>query len=430
MESIYLELAIMVVLVILSGFFSASETALTAVSRARLFTLIQQGVRRAVIAEKLRNNKDALMGTVLLGNTLLNIATASLATVLALRLLGDEYGPFAATFFTTFILLIFAEMLPKVLAFHRAESVSLWVSPLLMIFERLLYPLTLGTQWIVRGVLRVFGINLSVSKNMMSAADSLSGVIAMHHHEGEGEKDDRDMLASILDLNDRTVEEIMVHRSQVESIDLGLDPEEIIALTIASNHSRIPLWKDNPENIVGVLYFTDLLRLVRAQKIGITREMIRRIAHKPWFVPETTALDAQLDAFRSARKHFACVVDEYGVWLGIVTLEDIIEEIVGEIDDEHDPLVIAEIMPFGDYAFKVAGTVTIRDINRQLDWDLPDDHAATVAGLVLHEARVIPDNGAVFEFFGYRFTIVEKRANQITQLLIEKLADPYDDAQE
>jgi Mg2+/Co2+ transporter CorB len=222
----------------------------------------------------------------------------------------------------------------------------------------------------------------------------------------------------------------MVHRSQVESIDIAADPEEIISRAIAINHSRIPLWKDNPENIIGVLHFKDLLRLVRAQKIGITREMIRRIAHKPWFVPETTTLDAQLDAFRSERKHFACVVDEYGAWLGIVTLEDIIEEIVGEIDDEHDPLMIAEIMPFGEAAYKVAGSVTIRDINRQLDWDLPDDHAATVAGLVLHEARVIPDMGAGFEFFGYRFTIAEKRVNQITQLLVEKLADPYDDAQE
>jgi Mg2+/Co2+ transporter CorB len=430
MESLTLELIVMVVLVILSGFFSASETALTAVSRERLFSLIKLGVRRAVIAEKLRKNKDALMGTVLLGNTLLNIATASLATVLALRIIGEEYGPFVATFFTTFVLLIFAEMLPKVLAFHRAESVSLWVSPLLLVFERMLYPITLGTQWIVRAVLRLFGINLTQSKNILSAADALRGAIAMHHHEGDVEKDDRDMLASILDLNERTLEEVMIHRSQVESVDIGLDPEQLIAQVIASNHSRIPLWKDHPENIVGVLHFKDLLRLVRAQKIGITREMIRRIAHKPWFVPETTLLADQLDAFRTQRKHFACVVDEYGAWLGIVTLEDIIEEIVGEIDDEHDPLDIADIMPFGEHAYKVAGSVTIRDLNRHLDWDLPDDHAATIAGLVLHEARVIPDNGAVFEFYGYRFTIAEKRANQLTQLLVEHLADSYDDAQE
>ena len=276
----------------------------------------------------------------------------------------------------------------------------------------------------------MLGVRDGAHKSLVSASEAIRGAIDMHHHEGEVDRDDRDMLASILDLSERTVEEIMIHRSQVESIDIGLDPEAIIAQAIASNHSRIPLWKDHPENIIGVLHFKDLLRLVRAQKIGITREMIRRIAHKPWFVPETTSLDDQLDAFRIQRKHFACVVDEYGAWLGVVTLEDIIEEIVGEIDDEHDPLAIAEIMPFGAHAYKVAGTVTIRDVNRQLDWDLPDDHAATVAGLVLHEARVIPDAGAVFEFFGYRFTILEKRVNQITQLLIECLEDSYDDAQE
>ena len=258
----------------------------------------------------------------------------------------------------------------------------------------------------------------------------IRGTIEMHHHEGEVVKGDRDMLGSILDLSDRQLSEIMIHRSQVESIDLSLEPDAIIAAAIASNHSRIPLWKDNTDNIEGILHFKDLLRLVRAQKIGITREMIRRIAKKPWFVPETTTLADQLAAFRSKRAHFACVVDEYGAWLGIVTLEDSLEEIVGEIDDEHDPLEIAEIMPFGDRSYRVAGTVTIRDLNRQLDWGLPDAHAATVAGLVLHEARVIPDVGAVFEFYGYRFTVEEKRVNQITQLLIECLPDAFDDAQE
>ena len=430
MNTLTIDIIILLALLLTSAFFSGSETALTAVSRARMFALMQEGLRRAKLVIELREKKDVLISTLLLGNTFVNIAAASLATVIGVRVAGEEYGVVYATVLTTLVVLIFSEVLPKTIAIHHSERFSLAIAPLLNFIIKVLWPITWLVQRIVRGVLRVFGVDLKQVKNLMSATEAIRGAIAMHHHEGEVEKDDRDMLASILDLSDRTVEEIMVHRSQVESIDLGLDPEEIIAQAIASNHSRIPLWKDNPENIVGVLYFKDLLRLVRAQKIGITREMIRRIAHKPWFVPETTALDAQLDAFREQRKHFACVVDEYGVWLGVVTLEDIIEEIVGEIDDEHDPLVIAEIMPFGDYAFKVAGSVTIRDINRQLDWDLPDDHAATVAGLVLHEARVIPDNGAVFEFFGYRFTIVEKRANQITQLQIEKLADPYDDAQE
>ena len=429
MDSFTLELIIMAVLVVLSGFFSASETALTAVSRAQLYTLMQQGVKRAFLVDRLREKKDALMGTVLLGNTLLNIGTASLATILSLRMIGPEYGPFVATFFTTFVLLIFAEMLPKVLAFHYAMGTSLLVAPLLTLFTKILYPFTLAAKWIVRGVLRIFGVDLDVAQES-NATENIRGQIELHHSEGDVHKDDRDMLGSILDLNRREVSEVMIHRKQVESIDIGDEPEAIITAAIASAHSRIPLYKDDSENIVGVLHMKDLFRLIRQQKIGITREMIRRIAQKPWFVPETTILADQLAAFRSKRKHFACVVDEYGAWQGIVTLEDIIEEIVGEIDDEHDPLAIADVMPFGDSAYRVAGIVTIRDINRQLGWDLPDADATTVAGLVLHEARVIPDVGAVFEFYGYRFTVEERRHNQVTMLTVEKLPDAYDDAQE
>lgn len=430
MSALTIDIVILTALIGISAFFSGSETALTAVSRARMFALMQEGARRAKLVLELREKKDVLISTLLLGNTFVNIAAASLATVIGVHVAGEKYGVIYATGVTTLLVLIFAEVLPKTVAIHHSERFSLVIAPLLNVIIKILWPITWMVQRVVRGVLRVFGVDLRQVKSLMSGTEAIRGAIVMHHHEGEVEKDDRDMLASILDLGARTVEEIMIHRSQVESINIGLDPEMVIAQAIASSHSRIPLWKDNPENIVGVLHFKDLLRLVRAQKIGLTREMIRRIAHKPWFVPETTSLDDQLDAFRSERRHFACVVDEYGAWLGIVTLEDIIEEIVGEIDDEHDPLVIAEIIPFGDRAYRVAGSVTIRDINRQLEWDLPDDHAATVAGLVLHEARVIPDVGAVFDFFGYRFTIAEKRANQITQLLVERLVDSFDDAQE
>lgn len=430
MSSLTIDIVILLALMGCSAFFSGSETALTAVSRARMFALMQEGMRRARLVVALRESKDVLISTLLLGNTFVNIAAASLATVIGVRLFGEEYGVVYATVTMTLLVLIFSEVLPKTVAIHHSERFSLAIAPTLNFIIKVLWPITWMVQRVVRGVLRIFGVNLQQVKSLMSATEAIRGAIAMHHHEGDVEKDDRDRLSGVLDLSERTVEEIMVHRSQVESIDIALDPEEILAQAIASNHSRIPLWKDNPENIIGVIHFKDLLRLVRAQKIGITRQMIHRIAHKPWFVPETTTLDSQLDAFRSERKHFACVVDEYGAWLGIVTLEDIIEEIVGEIDDEHDPLSIAEIMPFGEHAYKVAGTVTIRDINRQLDWDLPDDHAATLAGLVLHEARVIPDVGAVFEFFGYRFNIVEKRANQITQMILERLVDSFDDAQE
>ncbi len=412
-----------------SAFFAGAETAVTGVSQARLFHLIQDGDPRARKIGQLRKDKESLIGSLLLGNSAVHILGSALAAGLAIKLFGQE-GVFYASAIMTVVVVTFGEVLPKTYAILNSESLTLRVSYVLWAICWVLRPFTRVIQWIDYPFLRMLGVHGGHGKSLVSAVDTIRGTIELHHYEGDVIKQDRDMLGSILDLNARTLTEIMTHRSQVESIDLGNDPETIIAEAIANNHSRIPLWRNNPENIVGVLHLKDLLRLVRAQKIGVTREMIRRIASKPWFVPETTTLADQLTAFRSARRHFACVVDEYGAWLGIVTLEDIIEEIVGEIDDEHDPRQIAEIMPYGEHAYRVAGTVTVRDLNRHLDWDLPDDYAATIAGLVLHQARVIPDAGAVFEFFGYRVTIAEKRANQITQLLIEHLPDSFDDAQE
>lgn len=270
----------------------------------------------------------------------------------------------------------------------------------------------------VSSVLRLVG-RRTKRGSVNEARDAIRDAIDLHHSEGAVIKEERDRLDGILDLGEREVREIMVHRKNVISLDLSLEPDMLIDQALASNYSRLPVWQGEAENIVGIIHIRDLMKLVRSQKIGVTREMIRHAAKRPWFVPETTTLADQLQAFRTKRKHFACVVDEYGAWLGIVTLEDIIEEIVGEIDDEHDPFGIADVIPYGASAFRVAGHVTIRDINRQLDWELPDEHANTVAGLVLHEARCIPDPGAVFEFHGYRFTVANKRANQIVELIIE-----------
>jgi len=412
-----------------SAFFAGAETAVTHISQARLFNLQQEGNKRAHRIAELLRDKESLIGSLLLGNSAVHILGSALAAGLAIKLWGED-GVFYASAIMTVIVVTFGEVLPKTYAILNSERVTMAVSYVLYGICWVLQPFTKVIRWIDYPFLWLLGVRDGKVHSLVSATDVIRGTIEMHHHEGDVVKEDRDMLGSILDLNTRRLSEIMIHRSKVESIDFSLEPDAIIAAAIAINHSRIPLWSDHPENIIGILHFKDLLRLVRSQKIGITREMIRRIAQKPWYVPETTTLADQLTAFRWQRKHFACVVDEYGGWLGIVTLEDIIEEIVGEIDDEHDPRAIAEIMPYGERAYRVTGTVTVRDLNRQLDWDLPDQYAATVAGLVLHEARVIPDVGATFEFFGYRFTIADKRVNQITQLFIERMADSYDDAQE
>ncbi|MFZ4125640.1 MAG: HlyC/CorC family transporter [Rickettsiales bacterium] len=421
MDQLTFELILIFICLCFSAFFSCSETALTAISRARMFALMQEGVKRAALVIKLRDKKDALIGTILLGNNIVNIGAASLGTVICIKFFGEEFGPLYATVIMTIVVLIFGEVAPKTIAIHHSERAAMLLSPMLMFIFKLLYPVTVTVQWLVRNLLRLVGLDVTKAKSMSTAHDAIRGAIELHHSEGEVEKDDRDMLGSILDLDHRTLGQIMIHRSEVDMIDFGLEPEEIINASIAINHSRIPLWKDDPDNIIGILHMKDLLRLIREQRIGITREMIRRIAHKPWFVPETTNLANQLGAFRSKRKHFACVVDEYGAWKGIVTLEDILEEIVGEIDDEHDPLEMAEVIPYGENAYRVAGRLPVRDLNRQMDWDLPEDHAATLAGLVLHYARVIPDKHAVFEFSGTRFTVAEKKGNQLTELIIERL---------
>jgi len=431
--SLTLYFVIILACMVVSAFFSGSETSLTAVSRARLFTLIQGGNRKAMLVKKLRDHKDALIGTVLLGNTLVNIASAAVGTLLFVKLFGEEWGPVYATVVMTVVILIFCEVLPKTVAIHHTEAFAMAIARPMDWIIQLLWPLTKTVQIMVWAILRLFGVSEASPMSATNALEVIKGSIEMHHKEGAMVKEDRDMLGSIIDLNDREVKEIMIHRKNVFSLDMAMEPEALLEAAMGCSYSRIPLYKDESENIVGVVHIKDLMKLARQQKIGLTREMIRRAAQRPWFVPETTTLADQLLAFRTKRKHFACVVDEYGAWKGVVTLEDVIEEIVGEIDDEHDPFGIADVIPYGESAFRVAGTVTIRDLNRQLGWDLPDDSATTVAGLVLHEARCIPDVGAVFEFFGYRFTVVEKKVNQLTLLTVEKLAqelDEFDDAQE
>lgn len=432
MEYLTFDVVLILILILCSAFFSGSETALTAVSRAHMYALMQEGLKRAGLVIRLRDKKDALIGTILLGNTVVNIAAAAVGTLICVRMFGEELGPVYATVILTLVILIFGEVLPKTVSIHHAERVALIVAPVLSLIIRIFWPITRLVQIIVRGILRLFGMDVTQAKSLATAEEAIRGTIELHHSEGAVEKADRDMLGSILDLNKRTLDQIMIHRSEVEMIDLGAEPDTIIAQAIAYNHSRIPLWKNEPENIVGILHMKDLLRLIREQRIGVTREMIRQIAHKPWFVPETTTLADQLSTFRSRRKHFVCVVDEYGAWKGIVTLEDILEEIVGEIDDEHDPRGVGEIIPYGANAYRVAGRVTVRDLNRHLDWDLPEDHAATLAGLVLHYARVIPEKGAVFEFDDTRFTVSEKKGHQLTELIVERIAreDGYEDAQE
>lgn len=418
-ELIYYGATIFLFLLI-SAFFSAAETALTAVSRARIYQLVMHGNKRAETVSRLRREKESLIGSVLLGNNAVNIAASAIATSLSIKLFGDENGLLVVTLAMTLVVVIFTEILPKTYAIHNAERVSLALSPALNLIVKLLYPITRSIQLFIRLIFRVCGIDVANANTLISATDVIRGTIELHHREGQMIKQDRDMLGSILDLNDIEVENIMIHRKQVETLDASLPPDELVAAAVGTMHSRIPLWRDQPDNIIALLHVKNLIRALNEHKGKLDNDKILSICTIPWFIPGTTSLRDQLLAFRNKRQHFAFVVDEYGSWLGVVTLEDIIEEIVGDIDDEHDE-ADTDIQRIGTDTYLVDGSVSVRDLNRQLDWKLPDDEASTIAGLLLHEAEELPSIGEHFDVHGFRFTVVEKSANQITRLRIERL---------
>jgi Mg2+/Co2+ transporter CorB len=410
---VILSILAIVLLLLISGFFSGSETALTAASRARMHQLEKEGDGRARIVNRLREHKERLIGGILLGNNLVNILASAMATSLLLSLVGDA-AVVLATIIMTLLVLIFSEVLPKTYAIHRAETTALVVARLLSWVIAVLAPITRGITFIVRGLLRLFGTDIR-DVGVSDYVDELRGAIELHRGPEMEVDEERAMLRSILELNDVEVSDIMTHRKNVVAIDADQPSERIVAEVIDSPYTRLPLWREDSDNIVGVLHAKDVLRAVRSAGGETTEIDLQEIAKKPWFIPDTTTLRDQLQAFRARRGHFALVVDEYGSLQGIVTLEDILEEIVGEIDDEHDQPV-AGITPTTNGSYIIDGSVTIRDLNRQFEWDLPVDQASTVAGLVLHEAQRIPQVGQIFTFYGIRFEILRRQRNQIVAL--------------
>lgn len=404
-------------LIILSAFFSGAETALTAASRPLMVQLLRKGDKRARVVIYLLDHKEKLIGAILLGNNLVNIMASALATSLLISLFG-EAGVVYATGVMTMVVLVFAEILPKTYAFKKSSRMALAIAPVVRVLVLVLSPITYLIHWLVRGLLKLVGVDYHAEDAFGSTEEELRGAIELHAADEETTDEERAMLHSILDLDDVEVGEIMTHRKSVAMINAGAPPEEVVSQILDSPYTRLPVWEGDPDNIVGVLHAKGLLRAVRAQPGGNIDGMnITELAAEPWFVPETTSLLDQLQAFRRRHEHFALVVDEYGALLGIVTLEDILEEIVGDITDEHDRPVTGVRRETGG-TFLVQGSVTIRDLNRKFDWNLPDEEAATVAGLVLHESRRIPDVGQAFRFHGCRFEIVRRQRHQITAIRI------------
>lgn len=408
---------IIFILLLFSAFFSGSETGLTAVTRSRIHHLVRGGSRRAAQVQWLKERKEELIGAILLGNNLVNIGASAIATALAIRLFGPD-GVAWATLAMTAVVFIFSEVLPKTYALNHPERIALLVAPIFVFLVRVFAPVTRAVQWIVSRTFRLFGMDMTPAISMVSATELLRGTIDLHHHEGRMIKQDRDMIESILDLDEVEVGAIMVHRSRMLTLDADLPWSALVGQITGAPHSRIPLWRGSPDNIIGILHVRDVLQALQAHQYDLyLMPQVESLASEAWFVPETTTLRDQLMAFRARRKHFALVVDEYGDLMGLVTLEDILEEIVGHIEDEHDP-GMKGIMQRPDGGYVIHGDVTLRDINRHFDWKLPDEEVSTLAGLVIFHAGSIPETGDRFRLHGLEVEVLRKQRNQLTRLLV------------
>ena len=413
-----LTFVIILLLIILSGFFSGSETALTAASRARMHQLEKNGDKRAEQVTELIEHREQLIGTLLIGNNIVNILASALATSFFLGLFGD-LGVAVATVVMTVLVVIFAEVMPKSIALANADKFAVTVAPAIRILVIIFAPLAKIVGWLVRKILKLVGMPIG-NDDLLTAHEELRGAVEMLHRDGSVIKDDRDRLGGILDLHELEISDVMIHRTNMESINADDTPEQIIKQILASPYTRIPVWQGDNDNIIGVIHSKDILRSLARRKSAIKSLDIRKITSKPWFVPETTTLKDQLNAFLRQKAHIALVVDEYGEVEGLVTLEDILEEIVGEIADEHDEEVTG-VKAQADGSWIVEGGVQLRDLNRALDWDLPDEEANTVAGLVIHSAQMIPEEKQTFTFYGKRFAILKREKNRITSLRIRNL---------
>ncbi len=402
--------------ILLAALGSASEAAVLAASRVRLYHLAKKGDARASSILKLQ----AKIGEFISSIILLNTWSITIVTALATGILTHLFGP-AGTVYAALgmgaLITIYAEVLPKMYVYTSPDQVALVFAPFFKLLLVVMSPLTKAINFMAQGSLHLMGIKIKQGLSESASAEELRGAIELHAGSSGEAEYERAMLRSILDLTAVEVTEIMRHRKTMFMINIEESNQEIIKHVLKAPYTRIPVWKENPENIVGVLHAKDLLRAVQVHKGNLEELDIEKIATPPWFVPETTTLFSQLAAFRQRREHFALVIDEYGDLQGMVTLEDILEEIVGEIVDEHDVEIPGvRITPDGTYV--IDGSLSLRDLNRLYGWDLPDEHATTLAGLVLHETREIPEIGQSFMMYGFRVDVLRRHRHQITQLRV------------
>ena len=398
-------------LLVLSGVFSSSETAITRISDVKIYQWSENKSSRYKRARELMKSREKIIGILLLGNNIVNILASALATSILIGLFGDK-GIIYATLIMTALIFIFSEVLPKTYAIREPEKLVLYASPIIKIFTIILSPINFLVQRLVSSILNL--ANKETKNN--DWRQNLRGAILLANNKGDVRKRDRIMLESILDLHEVKVSEIMTHRKNIEGININENIDMIIDLSLKSRFTRLPLWKENADNIIGTLHIKDLLR---AKNINNSIE-INEIMQKPQFISENTSLSEQLNNFKKETIQMAFVIDEYGDLQGLITLEDILEEIVGEIFDEFDKQITGpEILE--DKSVIVDGAMTIRDLNKLMDWKLEDEEASTIAGLVIDVAQKLPSINETIKIDNFNFTILERQRTRITKINIKPI---------
>lgn len=421
-----LNVILVAIFLLCSAYFSACETAMTAYSKPKMFSIAKEGNPKAKVVLELQPEIGLVISSILTCATILNSLTVAVTTELFSGVLGD-YAVILAPIITSVFIVLFAEVLPKMLTISNPERVLLPSAYFVKYTYMILRPLNNIIGFIAKSVISLLHLAKKSDASKVEYDDSLDelkGAIALHKGSNvENVENEKKMLQSVLDLGVVQVSSIMVHRKNVTMMCADDPVHSLIEQVMNCPFTRIPLWSKNPDNIVGVLHVKDLLKAIKKTP-AVDKINILDVALKPWFIPESKDLLDQLQSFKTRHEHFSLVVDEYGSFMGIVTLEDIIEEIVGDIEDEHDVDVQKDVRLQDDGSYIVDGTVNVRDLNREISSDFHSDIAATVAGLVINSVGIIPDVGQTFVLYGYKFEILKRRRTQVTLLKVTKLNDP------
>ncbi len=422
--SLLLHLVILFICLVFSFLFSLAEASLIASSKSKIHKLKQDGNRKAKMLDKYLDNKEKVLSLVLFGNNAVNILAASVVTIIALEHVPPswliyEYAPVIGSFILTFIILIFAEIVPKTIAMNKPEGISMSLCFFYSVLLKILGPVVLLINRFVSWLLSRFGFKKAV--NSQGALEILRGEIEYQHDKGAFIKNDKDMLEGVLNLVEMDVESVMMHRKDCDMIDIQSNLEEIFDFINETSHTRIPVYDDSPDEMLGILHIKDFL-VLRNTKTNITHEDIKSILLKPLFVPLNIKLKTQLSEFKKKRSHMAIVVDEYGGMMGIVTLADILEEIVGTIEDEHDDAE-KDIIEENEDTWIVNGECQIGDFNREIGSHFNHEKASTMAGIVIERAGKIPDEGEIFYIMEFKFTILQKDVSKINMLKVERVSN-------